>query len=271
MKSLITDRKKLSTLLEGNQQLPAADRLYRDGSVFFIGGALPLHQTLETMFTSFCTEATSLFYLSFGPRETVSQGLEMARQIKKNFHVRLMARIDYPAPAQISEHVYAAGVDLIDIPLTVFDPLRAFDHGFNNQGVHDALLSARSVFPSWSVCSTLLIGAESPDSTISGIDALLNEGIVPLVTLSENAAGMESGSIAAVFSHLASVWHGHNVPLKPFIPLINSLTPLVPCEQTGLIRGLIDRFQERRMMAAADLRRHLRVKPAEDSLDSAGL
>lgn len=265
------DQNKLDALTAGKLKTVTAHDLRREDGIFFVGGELPVNETLETMYESFCTESTELFYLCFGNKEMFYRGAEMARQIKKNFHVRLMARIDYPAPAQISEHLYAAGVDLIDIPLTVFNPLQAFDRGFNNQGIHDALLSARSVFPSWSVCSTLLIGAEPPDSTISGIDALLNEGIVPLVTLSENAAGMESGSIAAVFSHLASAWHGHNVPLKPFIPLINSLTPLVPCEQTGLIRGLIDRFQERRMMAAADLRRHLRVKPAEDSLDSAGL
>jgi len=265
------DQNKLESMTVGTLKPVTPHDLRREEGIFFVGGELPVNETLETMYESFCTESTELFYLCFGNREMFYRGAEMASQIKKNFHVRLMARIDYPAPAQISEHVYAAGVDLIDIPLTVFDPLRAFDRGFNNQGVHDALLSARSVFPSWSVCSTLLIGTEPPDSTISGIDALLNEGIVPLVTLSGNVAGMESGSIAAVFRHLVSAWQRHNVPLKPFIPLINSLTPLVPFEQAGLIRGLIGRFQERRMMAAADLRRHLRVKPAENSLDSASL
>lgn len=262
---------KSDALIVGGLKTVTARDLRREKGIFFVGGELPVNETLETMYESYCTESTDLFYLCFGHEEMFHRGAEMARQIKKNFHVRLMARIDYPAPAEISEHVYAAGVDILDIPLLVFDPSQAFDRGFNNQGVHDALLSARSVFPSWSVCSTLLIGAEPPDSTISGINALLNEGIVPLVTLSDSAADMEPDSIAAIFMNLASAWQKYNVPLKPYLPLISAWTPLVPCEQTGLIRGLIDRFQERRMLAAADLRRHLRVKPAEDSLDSAGL
>lgn len=265
------DQNKLEALTAGKLKPVTAHDLRREDGVFFVGGDLPVNETLETMYESFCTESTDLFFLSFGNKETFHRGAEMARQIKKNFHVRLMARINYPAPAQICEHVYAAGVDILEIPLSAFDPLQAVERGINTQAVYNALLSARSVFSQWSVCSTLLIGAEPPDSTVNGIDALLNDGIVPLVTFSGNAADMEPNSIAAIFMHLASAWQKYNVPLKPYLPLISAWTPLVLCEQTGVIRGLIDRFQERRILATADLRRHLRVKPAEDSLDSAGL
>ena len=265
------DQNKLDALTAGKLKTVTAHDLRREDGIFIVGGELPVNETLETMYESFCTESTALFYLCFGHKETFHRGAEMARQIKKNFHVRLMARIDYPAPAEISEHVYAAGVDILDIPLSVFDPSLAVERGINTQGVHDALLSARSVFPSWSVCSTLLAGAEHPDSTIHGIDALLKDGIVPLVTLYGNASDMDPNSIAAIFMHLALAWQKYNIPLKPYLPVISAWTPLVPSEQAGLIRGLIDRFHERRMLAAADLRRHLRVKPAEDSLDSAGL
>ena len=265
------NQNKSDELTRGKLKTVTAHDLRREDGIFFVGGELPVNETLETMYESFCTESTDLFYLCFGHKEMFHRGAEMARQIKKNFHVRLMARMDYPVPAEISERVYAAGVDILDIPLLVFDPSRAVEHGVNNQVVHNALLSARSVFPCWSVCSTLLAGSEHPDSTIHGIDALLKDGIVPLVTLPGNAADMEPNGIATIFMHLASAWQKYNVPLKPYLPLISAWTPLVPCEQTGLLRGLLDRFHERRMLAAADLRRHLRVKPAEDSLDSAGL
>lgn len=265
------DQNKLDAFTAGKLKTVTAHDLRREDGIFIVGGELPVNETLETMYESYCTESTALFYLCFGHKEMFHRGAEMARQIKKNFHVRLMARIDYPAPGEISEHVYAAGVDILDIPLSVFDPSLAVERGINTQGVHDALLSARSIFPSWSVCSTLLAGAEHPDSTIQGIDALLKDGIVPLVTLYGNSADMAPNSIAAIFMHLASAWQKYNLPLKPYLPVISAWTPLVPSEQAGLIRGLIDRFHEHRMLAAADLRRHLRVKPVEDSLDSAGL
>lgn len=265
------DQNRLNALAARPLQPAAAHELRRDGGVFFVGGELPVNETLETMFESFCMESTDLFYLSFGAMGVFHRGAEMARQIKKNFNVRLMARLDYPAPARISEHAYAAGVDLLDIPLKVFDPSLARMRGLDNPAVHEALLSARSVFPRWSVASTLLVGEEPSGSTISGIDALLKEGIVPLAALSGAAADIKSDNVAAVFRHLASGWKSYDVPIKPFIPLISFMTPLVPGEPAGLLRGIIDRFRDRRLLAASDLRRHLRVKCAEDSLDSAGL
>lgn len=265
------DQNRLNALAARPLQPAAARELRRDGRVFFVGGELPVNETLETMFESFCMESTDLFYLSFGEMAAFHRAAEMARQIKKNFNVRLMGRLDYPAPARITEHAYAAGVDILDIPLTVFDPLLARMRGLDNPAIHEALHSARSVFPRWSVASTLLVGEEPPDSTIAGIDALLKEEIVPLAAISGSTAGIKSDNIAAVFRHLASGWKRHGVPIKPFAPLIGFMTPLVPAEPAGMFQGLIDRFRERRSLAASDLRRHLRVTSAQDSLDSAAL
>jgi hypothetical protein len=116
-----------------------------------------------------------------------------------------------------------------------------------------------------------MAGEESATSTMSGIDALLKDGIVPLVALGASSADAAPDRIAEIFRHLALGWERCDLPLQPFLPMINFMTPLAPRDPSGLFRGLIDKFHDRRLLVASDLRRHLRVKPAEDSLDSASL
>src|SRR5690349_10442033 len=106
------DQVALAGQLTSPPQLPCAGELRRAGKVFFVGGDLPINQTLETMFESFCMESTDLFLLTFGSRDNFFRGEEMARQIKKNFNVRLMGRLTYTPPAELVERAYAAGLDL---------------------------------------------------------------------------------------------------------------------------------------------------------------
>jgi hypothetical protein len=125
--------------------------------------------------------------------------------------------------------------------------------------------------PRWSVASTLLAGEESPVSTMNGIDELLKDGIVPLVALAESSADVAPDTLAAIFEHLASGWEKYHVPIQPFLPIISFMTPLTSKEPPGLLRGMIYKFHDRRYLVASDLRRHLRLKSAEDSMDSAVL
>lgn len=265
------DQNKLSDLIKQPLQPAAANVLRRCSNVFFVGGELPVNETLETMFESFCTESTELFHLTFGSMTTFPGSEEMARQIKKNFNVRLMGRLKHPASTQVLERIYAAGVDILDIPPTIFNSSAVGKREYDRDAWRDALLSARPVFPRWSVAATLLAGEESPDATMNEIDALLNDGIVPLVALAESAADCAPVAIAVIFRHLASCWKRHDVPIQPFMPLISFMTPLTTVSSAGLFRGLIDRFHDRRLLMASDLRRHLRVQHAEDSMDSAAL
>jgi len=257
------DGKKLNDLLREPQGPAAANELRRCSNVFFVGGELPVNDTLQTMYESCCEDSTELFYLTFGPMSTFHGSEEMARQIKKNFHARLMARLDNPAPTQVLERIYAAGVDILDIPLLTFEQ--------PTSKKYDALISARHIFPRWSVTSTLMAGAEPAVFTMNGIDALLKDGIVPLVALGEAAAGAGPEAVAGILQHLASGWESYEVPIKPLLPMVSFMTPLRPRDSSGLLRGLIDRFHDRRLLVASDLRRHLRVQKHDDSMDSAAL
>jgi hypothetical protein len=265
------DQNKLNELIKCPLQPAAANELRRCNNVFFVGGELPIDETLVTMFESFCTESTELFHLSFGAIKSFPNSEEMARQIKKNFNIRLMGRLNSPASAQALERIYAVGVDILDIPLVTFDHSAAKKRDYDRSARYDALMSARPIFPRWSVSCTLLAGEEPPVSTMNGIDELLKDGIVPLVAIAESAADVVPGPLAAIFEHLASGWKTYHVPIQPFLPIINYMTPLTPNEPPGLLRGIVDKLHDRRRLVASDLRRHLRLKIAEDSMDSAAL
>jgi hypothetical protein len=262
---------KLRQLIARSAPPASADELRREENIFFVGGNLPVRDTLETLFDSHCQAPAELFHLTFGDLDNFHHGEALARVIKKNFNAHLIGRLDYPAPSYIIERAYAAGVDIIDIPLTVFDRALSRERKLAMEERLRSLEHARTVFPRWSVVSTLVAGEESPCSTVAGIDALLSAGVVPLVTVSGRAAHYPAEEIVAIFVHLDAGWRKHKVTVKPLLPLLYLTTPLAPHSRRGVLRGFIDKVHDRRLLAASDLRRSLRVKQVEESFESAGL
>ena len=268
---MIIDQQILRELINRPLKTYAPTELRREGNVFFLGVDLPVKETLETLFESHCQVPAELFFVSFGHIDGFHRGEELARQIKKNFSAHLVGRLDYPAPPFIIERAYAAGVDIIDIPLTIFDQALALERGLEKDARLAALEHARNVFPRNSVVSTLLAGEEPSCSTISGIDALLTAGIVPLVELSPRAAHYAGDEIKAVFHHLLMQWRKQKVTIKPLLPLVALTTPLVAARPKGMLQGVLGRIYDRQLLASSDLRRNLRVKRMEESFESAGL
>ena len=268
---MIVDQQKLRALITKSEKPVSAIELRREDNVFFVGGELPARETVETLFDSHCQAPAELFHLGFGDIDHFHLGEELARQIKKNFSARLVGRLDYPAPPFIIERAYAAGVDILDIPLKVFDQGLAKERGIEREERLASIQYARTVFPKWAVASTLMIGEEPSCSTVSGIDFLLDAGVVPLVAVSAKAAHYPGEEIAAIFKHVADGWNKQKVVTKPLLPLINLTTPLVASRPKGLLRGFIDKVYDRQLLATSDLRRSLRVKQVEESFESAGL
>jgi hypothetical protein len=265
------EEKKFRQLLGRDLSTPSPDQLRREDNVFFVGGNLPERPTLETLYDSHYQSNAALFHLTFGDLDAFNNGETLARMIKKNFNTRLLARLDFPAPAHLIERAYAAGVDILDIPLTAYDGSRS-DRG--EAGIEMRLRSiecARYVFPRWSVISTLVAGEETATSTLAGIDALLGAEVLPLVTLSKTAARLSHEDLSSIYTHLQAGWRAKKAAIKPLLPLVNLLTPLALAGSRGMVRGLIDIIDDRRQLAASDLRRILRVKEVEQSFESAAL
>ncbi len=250
---------------------PGTGELLREGNVFFVGGELDPRETLETVFESHCQAPAELMFITFGDIDSFHVGEEHARLIKKNFHIHLMARFDYPAPLHLLERAYAAGIDLIDIPLSVFDAGLSRERGLRKEQRLASLAKAQEIFPAWGVASTLSVGEEACCSTVSAVDTLLKSGIIPLPELSPRAERYPREEIEEVFRHLADGLKKRKAVTKPLLPLLTVTTALAPEKPAGVLRGFMERLQDRRLLAASDLRRSLRVRQIEESFESAGL
>jgi len=257
------DQSRLRDLLATEPRPLSADELRREENVFFVGGNLAERQTLETLYESHYQCHASLFHLVFGDTDAFHNGELLARMIKKNFNAHLVGTIGFAAPASLIERAYAAGVDILDIPLPA-------DPGEAELRSH-SLQAARAVFPRWSVVSTLEACAAPAGATIAGIDSLLAAEVLPLVTLSGAEARLSAEDAAGVFTHLGAAWKRAKAGVKPLLPLIRLTTPLVPAAPASALRGFINAIEDRRLLATSDLRRVLRVKEVEESYASSGL
>ena len=268
---MIVNRQKLHELLHHPFGRPGAGELRREGNIFFIGGDLDPQETLATVFESHCQQPAELMFITFGGVDTFHRGEEHARLLKKNFHVHLMARFDYPAPLHLLERAYAAGIDLVDIPLSVFDSGLSRERGLRKDERLASLECAKAIFPTWGVSSTLTVGEEACCSTVSAVDTLLRIGIIPLPEVSPRAERYPRAEIEEVFLHLAEGLKKRKVVTKPILPLFSVTTPLSPARPGGMLKGFINRLQGHRLIAASDLRRSLRVKQVEESYESSSL
>ena len=268
---MVVERNKLQQLLRVPFRYGAVSELRREQNVFLVGGELSAHETLETIFDSCVQQSAELFCVEFGTADSFNLGEELARLIKKNFNVHVIGRFDGPVPLHLLERAYAAGVDIVDIPLVVSDAAISLERGTEREARLASLAEALQIFPHWSVASTLIAGDEPSCSTISGIDFLAGHGIVPLVTLSQRGSHYAIDELEGIFLHLAGVWRKKRMVTKPLLPLLNLSTPLEPARHGGMIKGLIDRLYDRRLLAASDLRRSLRVRQIEESYESSGL
>src|SRR6185369_17111348 len=179
--TFVIDHQRMREIASAPPKTATEFDLCRDGRIFFVGGALPVHATLETMFESYCAESTDMFVLIFGGPETIRHGLEMANLIKKNFNIRLMARLNHCVPEWLYPQIYASGADLVDITATL--PAVPGDDSALDGGQKSLCLAARNAFPSWSVATTFTIDGSARSCLIRKIDELLQIGIVPLPRL----------------------------------------------------------------------------------------
>lgn len=263
------DPHKLNILHESQRNYAKPAELHRKGRVFFIGGNLPVYGTLETMYESYCLESTDLFHVTFGDPAWFEHNLDMVRQIKRNFSIRLMGQIGYPLSASQVEQVYLAGLDVLDIPHDSHGSYPAVTPG--NNVWKETLKAAATTLTRWSVASTIIADSATAEEILVAINELLDHGVIPLLVVAEGGTRWNPAKTGDLFLHLAAEWHRHRVPLKPIMPLLRLTTPFEFSTTSGFLREAFDKFQDRRIMATSDLRRHLRTSGAEASFESAGL
>jgi hypothetical protein len=256
---------KLEMLPDATRDYARPDLLQRVGKVFFIGGNLPVYSTLETMYESYCQESSELFHVSFGDPGQFEHNLELVRQIKRNFSIRLMGRVNHLlSPSQI-ERAYLAGLDILDISESLPDS----DSG--SRSVTGEFKAATATFTHWSVTSTIPAGRQTLHTVRSRIEELLHNEVIPLLDITGTNNLWHQDEVRDLYTFLAAQWHQHRVPLKPIMPLLRLTTPFVLAESTGYLRDVMNRLHDKHSQATSDLRRHLRTRGAEASFESAGL
>lgn len=257
---MIVDSEK-AKILPYRPVLPAtANELRRQDSVFFVGWNLPARQALETIFESDCQSPADIFVFSFAETADFHQAEALVGSIKKNFKGYLYGQFNAIPSGRLLEHAYAAGIDYIDIPLI----------GDNEERVR-ALRFAQTVFPRWSVISTLYLTDRDPGLMHQSIDMLLENDILPLVAFKAGVDHFPTAAIVTIFEHLAKSWQDRKASVKPLQPLLYLTTPFAPPARKGIVHSLFDRANDARLRTASDLRRLLRVREVEESFESAGL
>ncbi|PCI45506.1 MAG: sodium/sulfate symporter [Proteobacteria bacterium] len=133
---------------------------------------------------------TVYLYNGFTPNDDVglSRLIPVIALLRRHLGHRQIA-LETVAPKDVSviDALYAAGLDIFICNLEVFDGKRFAEicPGKERQGGQDAiwhaLEHANKVFRSGAVVSHLIVGLEPLESTLSGLKALIDKGIVPLL------------------------------------------------------------------------------------------
>ncbi len=145
-----------------------------------------------------------------------------------------------PQKLSVIDDLYAAGLDIFVCNLEVFDAQRFAEvcPGKNRYGGQDAvwaaLSHARTVFRAGSVVSHLIVGLESSASTQQGMEALVAQGIVPLLvpfrplpgTPLANEAPVSLNDLETSFLHLYGLLADAPFPMHRLRHMGRVLTPM---------------------------------------------
>ncbi|RME81008.1 MAG: sodium/sulfate symporter, partial [Zetaproteobacteria bacterium] len=225
---------------------------------------------------------TVLLYAGFSPEPDRGLGrlAPVIALLRRHLGHRQLA-VEATAPEDFSaiDAIYAAGADMFVCNLEAFDrevfarlcPGKAAHGG--QEAIWRALRHARRVFRAGSVASQLIVGAEPVGQTQAGIDALVSEGIVPLLVplrpLPETPLAEARPPALDTMEQAARHWYARlartPMPIARWRAMGRVLTPMESRAFLGRRPTLAERWQEsilgRRWQGIAEaLRRSLRVQ-----------
>lgn len=216
---------------------------------------------------------------SKAPDRGFTRLLPVIQAIKKTFNTFVALRGFPPENRQLLDRLYAAGVDLLNLPLEGFAGGGNVEVPSYSQ-ILDALEYAAGVFSPGALWTELALGG-NPGPIKDKIDALAKKNIVPLLKLQAPSisTGNEYERVQDVVRHLDRAAQEARLPLKWLYPACRYVSPLdtafflskpknarlklTPVYKSPLGRKASEGF--------AALRRRLRIKNVSDSYESAGL
>ena len=273
-------------------------RFCRSGSGISIEDAFPMsvQEVVEVVRAAFAEACVGFVY--FNPSYVGSEDAGIAflepyiQAIKRHFDTLVAVQIHPPQNDQWIDRTYAMGVDALSYGVEIHDhdALARWCGGrvryIGRDRYYEALAYAASVFPSGTVWSDLILGLESTESTLQGIDALVRIGVLPVLSvLRARDSRRRSPSLPApeavgpVFAHLFHAVRQAKINMGWVRDLSFAVTPLEARFFAGDEARMwvtMQHFYRSRLgtLAARSLsrlRRQLRVRRVSDSFDSARL
>jgi len=252
------------------------------------GRVYTVDEVLETVEAVLDERAGGIIYLSVGFSESDDGGIVFlrpyVRAVKKHFNCLVAVEALPPRRNRWIDETYAAGADSVLYNVEIFDPGlfellcpgRAGSIG--RERFFDALGYAASIFPGGTVASHLIVGLEPPGSTLKGIDALTDMGVVPILPIYRPAKGralridpLTTEIIVPVYKHLYATVKKKKINMN-WVRDISMAT--TPTEIRGLVDGdgggsIAESFYKSRLgkktaWGLSSIRRKLRVKKGED-------
>jgi hypothetical protein len=205
----------------------------------------------------------------------------LVQAIKKEFSTFIALRGFPPKDKQTLDKVYAAGIDLLNLPLEGFVGFAQKGESISPPLVYSALEYAAKIFPPGTVWTELYLEPGSIDALKDKIGYLTEKGIIPLLKLVTPSIVAEeySSNVIEVARYLQETIQNSQLPLKWLFPHCRFMSPLdtrffldlpnkAKLNAKPVYKSLIGR---KTLEGYTKLRRKLRIKDVSDSYESAGL
>jgi hypothetical protein len=254
-----------------------------------VGQKNRLNLTLETILSAvkaaFEEGAADLIQFNMDYCREPDRGLTrlapVVQAIKKEFSTFIALRGFPPTDKQTLDKVYAAGIDLLNLPLEGFVGFTKKEDAISQPLVYGALEYAAKIFPAGTVWTELFLESGSIEALKDKIDYLTEKGILPLLKLVPPNIVTEEYYLHVIEAahYLEKSVQNAQFPLKWLFPHCRYMSPLdtrffidppnkAKLNAKPVYKSLLGR---KTLEGYTKLRRKLRIKDVSDSYESAGL
>ena len=252
--------------------------------------AVPVADVLEVVRAAFDEGACEFVYFNTSHYESEDGGIAFLapyiEAVRRHFDTLIAAQVHPPRTTPWIDRTYALGVDALSYNLELFDPDVLNRHCIGRaryigrERYLESLAHAATVFPSGTVWTDLVLGLEPADSTMAGIDALAEMGVVPVAAILRGEHPVpEAAEVTPVLAHLYRAVKRRGINMGWVRDLALGITPLEARHFAGdgarlaltvqqLVRSRLGALAARSL---ARFRRRLRVRNVSESFDAAHL
>lgn len=255
---------------------------------------IPVDDVIDTVRAAFAEGAIDFVYLHIGYVDDEDAGVRFiepyVRAIKRHFDTLVAVQLQPPRENRWIDYIYAIGVDAISYSVQIHDPeiLASMCRGrveqVGRERYYEALRHAAAIFPNGTVWSDLIVGLEPIESTLAGVDALVDMGVLPVLSVFRPLGDTElrdhpmptTPDVAPVFAYMFERVREAGINMNWVRDLSFAVTPFearffADPNAAGLGPLYRSRIGNLTVRNLSRLRRRLRVRRVNDSYGSSNL